>query len=362
MFKQMILAAAVAGLVLALAGAAGAAVSGIDQLTTAGQSMLFVSVGDLNNTADTQVMNDGTSGYGSVGYLYDLGKYEVTNAQYTVFLKDAAKTTLYSTTWGLYNTQMGNTSNKRTGITQSGSSPSFTYALRANFDYKPVNYVNWNNAAAFCNWLTTGDVNSGYYSMDANGIATPNALSHNDYAKINGLTYFIPAEDEWYKAAYYKGGSKDAGYWDYATQSDTAPTSVTATTTGVGKAGSTTPVTFGNYANYNNTAVWNGSDANGNVTTVGTNGGTGYYGTFDQNGNVWEWTEFIPLVYDRGLRGGAFYFIGVDTLHAGFPVSYYSTGEDILFGFRVSAVVPEPATLCLLALGGLGMVLGRKRK
>jgi len=46
-----------------------------------------------------------------------------------------------------------------------------------------------------------------------------------------------------------------------------------------------------NSANYNNQAVWNG--VNGNVTSVGTNGGQSAYGTLDQSGNVWEWLESL---------------------------------------------------------------------
>lgn len=45
-----------------------------------------------------------------------------------------------------------------------------------------------------------------------------------------------------------------------------------------------------NSANYDQYADWNGQ--NGNVTTVGGNGGYSYYGTFDQNGNVWEIIDF----------------------------------------------------------------------
>ena len=355
MFKQMILAAAVAGVVLAMAAAAGAGVSGIDQLTIAGQSMLFVPVGDQNNAADTQVRSDSTTGYGSVGYLYDLGKYEVTNAQYTVFLKDAAKTTQYSTTWGLYYPATSRDAYCN-GITRSGTSPNFTYALVTNFTGKPVNYVNWNNAAAFCNWLTTGDVNTGYYSMNSStGVATPNAFSHIAYAKINGLTYFIPTEDEWYKAAYYKGGTTNA-YWDYPTQSDTAPGTVTASSTGVGSAGSA-----GNYANTGTTVHWKTGDSYGNVTTVGTNGGPGYYGTFDIGGNVWEWNEGIPVAGNRGMLGGSFYS-DVAWLPAAQRASYAQAGVFYgMNGFRVSAV-PEPATMCLLAFGGLVMLMGRRRR
>lgn len=41
-----------------------------------------------------------------------------------------------------------------------------------------------------------------------------------------------------------------------------------------------------NSVNYDNQADWNNVD--GNVTSVGSNGGPSYYGTFDQNGNVFE--------------------------------------------------------------------------
>lgn len=58
-----------------------------------------------------------------------------------------------------------------------------------------------------------------------------------------------------------------------------------------------------NSANYQNYVVWN--SVNGNVTTVGTNGGPSAYGTRDQCGNVWEWTENI-YNNDRSLMGGSF--------------------------------------------------------
>lgn len=104
--------------------------------------------------------------------------------------------------------------------------------------------------------------------------------------------YWIPSHDEWYKAAFYKSNGLNSGYWTYATQSDTPPTPVQSDSLGNGLAGG-----FGNYANFNAGADWNGLD--GNVTTVGTNGGPSAYGTFDQNGNVWEWNDSVS----GGLRG-----------------------------------------------------------
>ena len=50
-----------------------------------------VTVGDPGNAPDTLVMNDGTTGYGSVGYTYNIGKYDVTTARYCDFLNNKAK-------------------------------------------------------------------------------------------------------------------------------------------------------------------------------------------------------------------------------------------------------------------------------
>lgn len=59
-----------------------------------------------------------------------------------------------------------------------------------------------------------------------------------------------------------------------------------------------------NSANYKNSAVWNG--VVGNITSVGTNGSPSYYGTRDQSGNVWEWTENSNTNNEtRTRRGGA---------------------------------------------------------
>lgn len=115
--------------------------------------------------------------------------------------------------------------------------------------------------------------------------------------------YYIPTENEWYKAAFYSPILN--GYWDYPTQSDTAPTPVSANSIGDGSAGDS-----GNFANWNNGADWNGLD--GNFTTVGTNGGPSYYGCFDMGGNIIEYNELIDIFnidgttyLFRGIRGGS---------------------------------------------------------
>lgn len=129
--------------------------------------------------------------------------------------------------------------------------------------------------------------------------------------------YWIPSYDEWYKSAFYKSGGLNSGYWTYATQSDTAPTSVSADSVGNGSAGS-----LGNYANFAAGADWNGQD--GNVTTVGTNGGPSAYGTFDQNGNVWEWNDSVSENL-RGIAGGD-WFCSQFRLSASGTVTFNSDG------------------------------------
>ena len=74
-------------------------------------------------------------------------------------------------------------------------------------------------AARFVNWLSNGQggggTESGSYTL---GGGTP-------FARTPAARVFLPSADEWYKAAFYKGGSSDAGYWKYANASDTAPVS-----------------------------------------------------------------------------------------------------------------------------------------
>jgi formylglycine-generating enzyme required for sulfatase activity len=113
-----------------------------------------------------------------------------------------------------------------------------------------------------------------------------------DYRKE--YKYWLPNKNEWYKAAYYSPVLE--GYYRYATQnnSDIIPTN--ASVSGVGLVGPN-----GNYGNFDSFAIWGG--ATGNVTTVGSNGGPSYYGTYDQNGNINEWVEDISTKFKPYMGG-----------------------------------------------------------
>ena len=98
----------------------------------------WVTVGDPGNAADT-------TGYGAVADTFRIQKYEFTNQQYADFLNSVAATDTYA----LYSGTMG--SDARGGITRSGASGSYTYAVKANMGDKPVNYVSWFDAGRVAN-------------------------------------------------------------------------------------------------------------------------------------------------------------------------------------------------------------------
>ena len=296
----------------------------------------WVTVGDPGNAADTTGIPNPA---GAVATAVQIMKYEFTNQQYTDFLTSVAATDTYA----LYNASMG--SDVLGGITQSGTSGAYTYAVRSNMGDKPVNFVSWFDAARVSNWLMNGATSSS--STETGAYTLGGATSGNAPAVNLGATFYIPTEDQWYKAAYYKGGSTNAGYWNYATQSDLDPTWVTADVTGIGSAGNT-----GNFANYDAAADWNGSVY---LTTVGTNGGPSAYGTFDMSGNVDEWTDLTGP--SSTARGGNYLSSPSDLSSSGrwtVPPSDEFDG----FGFRLASVVavPEPSTWVMgmagLACGG----------
>jgi len=272
---------------------------------------------------------------GGVDYEYRIGKYEVTNAQYSEFLNAKAA----SDPLALYNTSMGSGNG---GIARSGSSGSYSYATIAGRADMPVNYVIWYDAVRFANWLHngqgSGDTETGAYTI-LGGTPTPsNALS---ITRNSGATWFLPSEDEWYKAAYHKNDGATGNYFDFPTSSDTTP---------IDEA----PPGGSNSANNFFFGESSPTDVGAYMESVSP------YGTFDQAGNVWEWNEALILDVRRGLRGGAFVFSFWDSPLASLRGSIDLNGEFDSVGFRV-ATVPEPSTgmLAVLACGLMWML--RKR-
>jgi formylglycine-generating enzyme required for sulfatase activity len=316
----------------------------------------WVTVGDPGNAADD-------TGYGAVADAFQIGKYEVTIQQYTDFLNAVAASDPYS----LYNTNMTNDLNSA-GISRAGSSGSYTYSVigpsgatpvgASSPGNRPVNYVTWFNAARFANWMQNGQGNgsteTGAYTLvgsQTSGVAP---------ARNTGALFYIPTENQWYKAAYYKGGSANAGYWDYATQSNTAP----GNTIGSGTNQANYRLVVSGFDVYSVTQSSSYSPSQNYLTDVGAfSSSESAYETFDQSGNVWEWNDLTGATgLSRGLRGGYWFD---DALGVSSSNRYDSNPSDAYYGFRLAAPVPEPSTYCMalagLACGGYSMFRRRKR-
>jgi sulfatase modifying factor 1 len=324
---------------VALASAASAAVN-----------IETVPVGNPGNTGE--LSGSGAGGYGidricgAVAYTYNIGKYEVAAGQYKEFLNAVGGVDTYS----LYNTAMSNTS-LGSGIARSGGGTvgdPYIYTVDANFVNRPVNHVSWGDSARFANWLHNGQPtgaqglstteDGAYYLNGATSNAQLIAVSREADWK-----WAVTSEDEWYKAAYHKNDGVTGNYWDYPTGSNTAPGRDMADASGnnANIYGTPYPIDSGKYTTV--AGEFQNSDSP--------------YGTFDQGGNVWEWNEAINGSF-RGLRGGSFYDFDL-YLRAANRDRSYPSDESGGIGFRVSEV-PEPATMSLLALGGLGMLMRRR--
>jgi formylglycine-generating enzyme required for sulfatase activity len=301
--------------------------------------METVPVGNPGNAPDTRYE---TPGYGSVGYSYRIGKYEVTNAQYCEFLNAVAD----ADTNNLYNTNMGSGYG---GITRSGSSPNYTYNVISGRENKPVNWVSWYDTLRFANWMHNGQSTGAQCSSTTEDGAYDMSLGAGVVRKPEAKV-FLTSEDEWYKAAYYKAGGVNAGFWAYPTQSDFMYPSPRA------EAPPGTDMIYGS-ANYHSVV--------GDLTDVGSytaKPSDSSYGTFDQAGNVYEWNEADIYGYGsfRGLRGGSFCFGNDESLLASFRNAGYPTSENNDIGFRV-AEVPEPCSASLLLMGCLVLTHRRRR-
>lgn len=297
----------------------------------------FAPVGNAGNAADPE------TGFGAVSYNYAISKHEVTNAQYAEFLNAVAATDSFGgADPTLYSPVMD--SDPRGGISRSGDPGSYSYATKPSMDNKPVNYVSFFDAMRFTNWLHngqgSGDTETGAYTIGKDF----------DEVRSPGAKFWIPSEDEWYKAAYHDANAGTVSvYFDYATGSDSVPTIATANSMGdISNPGV-------GVVNYDSGADWNGQ--NGNVTTVGSAGlaSASPYGTFDQNGNVWEWNEALISSSFRGLRSGS-WDSNLRSLRARIRGNDVPTIETVNVGFRV-ATVPEPSTVLMGALAACGLLV-----
>jgi formylglycine-generating enzyme required for sulfatase activity len=358
-------------------------------------SLDMVLVGDLDNPSD--------GGLGSVGYLYNIQRNEFTSGEFAAFLDSVGATNpqnIASNYASMGITRSGSPGSYSYSVNAGSANLPVPWA---NW-YTMARVANWlhNDQSSDVALLETGAYRMSSGSVvSANRTANVNtyttsaatALQVGDQVTISGLggtgfnitgivatkpsdtqftvarvaadetatgsgslqgasatrlagaKFWIPSENEWYKAAYYDPtlNSGTGGYTQYATRSNTAPTTVTYSgTTGLADG-------FGNTANVSNPLA----------LYVGTSGTASYYGTYDMVGNLWEFTETILGNGSARQQRGSSYENGATLGRSGVgsfsasPSGAYST-----WGFRIAAV-PEPGTVVLAASGCAVVIAGR---
>lgn len=183
----------------------------------------FVTIDDPNNISDG--CNEQL--YGKVDYTYQISKYLVTNQEYATFLNNIYYRSGH--TKGLYDEKMG--SSPVGGISFVECNDNETkYVVKNNMATKPVVFITWLRAAQYINWLnynkdcTFDQTLQGTYDLAAN-------------SKIRQFPdlYFLPDENEWYKAAYYDPYEpQSSAYWKYPTRTNEDPIAVLCDDAGSG--------------------------------------------------------------------------------------------------------------------------------
>ena len=260
----------------------------------------FVDIGNTGNTADT-------TSYGAVPYEYRASIYEISQNAITK-----------ATASGMSNVTAGAWSNNQ-----------------------PAANISWYAAAAFVNFLNTNSGKTAAYNLSFTTNWSMDLWSSEQAWTAGGTNlyrnkdayYFLPSENEWYKAAYYNAAGTN--YFLYPTASSGVPTAV---------ASGTNPET----AVYNNAASV--------PAIVASAGGLSPYGTMGQGGNIFEWNESAfdgtnsSASENRALRGGS--WINVESrLRSSRRFDDGPSLEDFNIGFRVASV-PEPSTAVLVLMAG----------
>jgi formylglycine-generating enzyme required for sulfatase activity len=224
-----------------------------------------------------------------VPYTYRIGKFDITNAQYSAFLNAVARS---SDPYVLYDPCMDRSTcyGEGNGIVRTGTAGNYVYAPQPGRALRPVSYVNLFDAMRLANWMNNGQGNAStetgaYTLLGGTPIPTNSANVHrNPGAKI-----FLPDENEWYKAAYYD--PRKHIYYAYPAGTDTPMTcALPGPTPDTGNCGSVTAKDPAD-ATAVTCPAWCGDTTNVGAYT----GSPGPYGTFDQGGDLYQWTDDLTF-------------------------------------------------------------------
>ena len=174
----------------------------------------FALINQIRNVADD-------NGYGSIDYEFFIAQDLVSISEYILFLNSVAR---LEDPNRLFKEHM------RNDIIKTLDGGVWKYELPEGVDPKaPMTNINIFDTKRLCNWLHN---NCLFGRQDEK--TTENgayALCENLVAHSPEAMFWIPTDNEWYKAAYYdhiKDGPYQQGYWKYPNRTnspDTNPTS-----------------------------------------------------------------------------------------------------------------------------------------
>jgi sulfatase modifying factor 1 len=331
------------------------------RLAMAAIDPIMISVGDARNAPDP------ATGYGRVTEAYQIGKYEVTIGEYAEFLNAVAADDSAN---GLYHSGMAGDKTSA-GIVRSGAAGNFTYAVTGPSGVtpagatspanRPITYVDWFDAARFTNWMANGQPNgpqtaatteNGAYDLST---LVPGTLPARNTVNPNtgsAPQFFLPSENEWYKAAYYDPSLRQGrgGYFLYATRSNATPGNV-----------------IGDAANQVNYIYSTGAmtvtqqpvieSTQNYLTNVGAmRSSPSFYGTYDQNGNVWELLESAGMTGNATILRGGGWTSFTSYLASSYRLGASTTGAQSNAGFRLAGLSAPaaPVVIDLVTVGDAG--------
>lgn len=266
------------------------------------------------------VLVPGSDG-GGVDYDFYIGKYEVTNSEFAVFL--SANPSYEYTYWP---DLMG-----RVKIRMLASQRQHVLVPVPGWEDHPVTDVSWEMAAAYCNWLSEREGLEKVYDESAGWVPD---ITRNGYR--------LPMAEEWYKSAAWDP-TKDGvgGFWKYGCRSDTIRNTLANHDDGGdpygdegwyppyrGRDPETTPVGY-----YDGSSHLLYSDGQASYSFV-TEDARSYYGCYDMSGNVADLVN-IREQTGAGIMGSSC-ADKPSELQLGPPFPIPPNAQGDLLGFRIA--------------------------
>jgi len=256
-----------------------------NNLKSAG-NMVFVERGSfiMGDTWGDGDSNEKPTHKVTFAYDFYIGKYETTFDEYDAFCEAIGKSKPSDIGWG------------------RGS--------------RPVINVSWNDAIAYCNWLSDKEKLPKAYDSNGN-LLDKNGSITTDPSKVVG--YRLPTEAEWEYAA--RGGKYNSPY---------------------------------KYSGSDNASdvAWYSSNSRGKTQEVG-NKAPNELGIYDMSGNVWEWCSDMFRDYSNSAQTNPYNNSGSGRVNRGGSWNYNATNARVAnrndysptsaynnLGFRIARTVP----------------------